>query len=310
MSSSTYLARAIQGLLQAQMGTYSEGSLVVRSTGATGTVPKHAFAIPIVDDQLHEDATVFVQANPDTSDGSWAVTDAGVELPVQSLQGGERMNLDAGVECRWDPELSGIEATSEVASGGLTGGILRTVRGTLRQLRLAKSFGSTPESQDFFRAQVSHYPGAVLAWLACYPADSSSGPSLGPQTARVSAGRRMWAHEWALSLITSRTASQELRIREGDQLRDDCLELLTDRCAYRGLQLSYREPGIEIIDARLARVTASSYVDLVRFATIYPLTRRDERTFTDWLMTRNVIRTEDQTPYPEIDLVDETLVHS
>ncbi len=306
MSASTYFARAIQALLQAQMGTYSSGNLLVRSTGASGTVPKHAFAIPIVDDQLHEDALVFMQANPDTDDGSWPVTDSGTEIPVQSVQGGNHVNQVADVECRWDPELTGIEETSEVATGGLTGGQQRTERGTLRQVRMYKSLGSRPEAQDFFRAKVAHYPAGVLCWVGSGPGDGAAGPSLGPNTARVGAGRKIYQHEWQLWLITSRQASAEQRTREGDQLRDDMLELLSDRDVYRGLTLS-SAVGIQVIDARLSSVTGSSYVDVVRFSSLFVLTKRDERTFNDWLTTRMVIQTEDQPPYPELDIVDTTI---
>jgi len=213
VSASTYFARAIQALLQAQMGMYSSGNLLMRSTGATGTVPAHAFAIPILDNQLHEDALVFVQANPDTEDGSWEVTDSGTEIPVQSVQGGNHINQAAGVECRWDPELTGIEETSVVAVGGLTGGVQRTGRGTLRQVRMYKSLGSVPEAQDFFRAKVAHYPAGVLTWVASSPADGVSGPSLGPNTGRVGANRRLFQHDWQLFLVTSRQASAEERTR-------------------------------------------------------------------------------------------------
>lgn len=300
-------ARAIIGLLQQLQGDYSTGHLLVRSTGATGSVPAHSYAIPIVDGSLVPEAIVRVEENPATTDHAWPVTSSGVLVDVTSLQGGAHVNQVAGVECRWDEPLDGIEATSEVATGGLTGGAAYANPGTLKCLREHRSIGSRVAAQDLLAARVGDFPAAVLAWVASYPVDGSVSATSGPNSARLGAGKRIFKHEWELALIASRLESSDERSNELDRVRNDVMEVLTDTTAYRRAVISSPQ-GIEILDGRSALVTATSYIDVVRFTTSYCLRRRDSQAFADWLKTRVRMQTAAQgTPATKIDIPDVTV---
>lgn len=297
------IARSVVSILQTLQGDYSSGQLLVRSTGATGTLPAYSHAIPVVDGALAEDSIVRVEKNTATSDGSWPVVDSGTLVSVTSLQGGSHVNLAAGVECRWDPEISGIEEASEVAPGGLAGGTRLASVGALRQVRVY--FELTQEvARDLFRAEVGEFPAAVLAWDSETPAEGSVSAVFGSSPGRQGRNKRAFKAQWNLFLISSRLDQASQRKREGWTLRDDVLELLTDRTAWRGCTVSLPQ-GIEIIEARVFHVSPTSYVDVVRFTTSYTLKTRDERTWNDWLRTRLVQRFDEPDPGAgDIDVPD------
>lgn len=302
-------ARAIMGLLQLLQGTYSSGSLLVKSTGATGTLPAHSYAIPIVAGALTPEAIVRVEENPATTDRSWPITSAGVAVAVTSLQGGSHVNLAAGTECRWDVPITGIEATSEVTAGGLTGG---TLVGPLKCLREHRSIGSQDAAKALLEARVGDFPAAVLAWVGSYPQDGSVSATVGSNSARAGASSRIFKHEWELALIASRLESSDERAGELDYVRDEVLATITDTTAYRRAVISSPQ-GIDVLEAKSAIVLPTSFVDVIRFTTSWTLKRRDNANYHDWLKSRIRIQTALGTPDPphptpaKIDVPDVTV---
>lgn len=300
-------ARSIIGLLQRLQGDYSTGKLLVCSTGATGSVPAHSYAVPIVDGSLIPEAIVRVEENPATADHSWPVTSSGVLVDVTSLQGGAHVNLAAGVECRWDDPIDGIEATSEVAAGGLTGGAAYANAGTIKCLREHRSIGSQVAAQDLLSARVGDFPAAVLAWVASYPVDGSVSATVGSNSARAGSSKRLFRHEWELALIASRLESSDERAGELDMVRSEVLATITDATAARRVVLSSPQ-GIDVLEARSAMVTPTSFVDIIRFTTSWTLRRRDSQVFHDWEKTRIRVQTSAQgTPATKIDIPDITV---
>jgi hypothetical protein len=237
-----------------------------------------AMLCPVVGGTENDAACLKVETNPATPDGSWPVTTAGTEVAVTSLQGGNHVNLSAGTRLNFDEELPGATA---ILSSAMAGGSQLESFGALRQVKLYKDLGNQIDAKSFFAAQVRDYPAAVLTWAATTPGDGSVSPALGADGTRVSRGKRIYAHEWTLFVISSRLDSKDRRKREGDVLRDDILEMLTDRESFRGVPLS-NPNGIKVIDARLASTTSTAYVDVIRFVTWFILKRTDSRTFNDW----------------------------
>jgi len=282
--------RAIMGLLQTLMGDYSTGQLLVKSTGATGTVPAHSYAIPILAGAMTPEAIVRVEENPATTDRSWPVTSAGVLVTVTSLQGGAHVNLAAGTECRWDDPITGIEATSEVSAAGLTGGAAYADAWTLRCLRDYRSIGDRTAAQDLASARVGDFPAAVLAWVASYPQDGSVSATVGSNSARAGTSKRIFKHEWELSIISSRLESPEERGGEIDLVRSEVLATITDATAYRRMTISSPQ-GIDVMEARSTSGTPTSFIDVIRFTTSWTLKRRDTAVFHDWLKSRIRIQT-------------------
>lgn len=301
--STTDIARAITGALQPLMGAAATGQLFVHSTGATGTVSAGAVAVPILGGALFEEGAVFVKKNSATADGSWPVVLAGTLINVEALQGGLVANQVGGTIYRWDPPLTGIEATSASNGAGLTGGALT---GSLRQVRSYKELARA-DAQTFFRAQLAEFPGVALAWESTAPLDGALAAAPAPRTARVGRGRMLFRDTWILWVVTSRLDSDTARTQEGDILRDAILETLLDtRCARNVLQLS-QTPGVTILDARVASVTPTSYVDMIRFGTTRTLEHTDAAVYNDWLKTRIRQQTATQGVNPAIDIPDYTI---
>ncbi len=294
-------SRGIMAALSVLQGGTATGSILVHSTAATGSVPAHAHLVPIVGGALQEDAIVRVDKNPATEGGAWPVVLAGTSVTVSAVQGGTRGNLAAGTELLWDPPLSGI-ATKSATVAGLSGGTWLDTFGSLKDLRQFR--GLSPDvAQDLLRAQAGMMPAAVLAWASCGPVSGSVSAAYGATQDRAGRGVRLWKNHWDLFLVTSRQSDLAIRLREGDQLRDDVLEVLTDRVAVRGQVLSSPQ-GIEILDARQYASTPTSFVDVVQFTTSYALVKRDAQAFSDWLVTRYRSFYEKGTHPAELDVPD------
>lgn len=286
------VTRGLQALLQVLQGSYSSGAVTMTATGADVEVRAHAFGVPIVDGAEDESRLVKVEKNAAADTGYWTVTAAGTDVNVTSVQGGAHVNLPAATQVRWDPPMAGIEPLGAVAAGGLTGGARSTAFGALRQVRHYKDRGLQSALQ-FFQSQVADYPAALLSWESTSPADGASIPGIGADSTRLGNGRRMFAHNFELGVITSRRDGADIRRKEGDQLRDDLLELLTDRVSFRGCPISTGR-GLQIVEARFLAVTQAVYIDVIRFACQYELKRREKREFHDWLTTRMQIEYEVQ----------------
>jgi hypothetical protein len=299
--SSTANARAICGALQPLVGTAATGKLLVRSTGATGTVAAGSCAIPVVGGSLLEDAAVFV-AEPDSGD-SWTVHSTGDLVDVVSLHGGTIANQAAATEYRWDPPLTGIEATSESdASAPVAGG---TLVGPLKQVRVYKH-ASEAGADAFFRSQLSTFPGAVLAWESLAPRSGTLGPSPGPRTDRSGKARMLYRLTWVLYLVTSRLESEGTRRREADIVRDAVVNELFGRGRVRGLWVS-TEPGVEILEARPFAVTPSFYVDILRLGTNITLSRRETTDYANWATSVIQAIEPEATPLDELTRLDVTV---
>jgi hypothetical protein len=300
------VARGILAAIQPVMGPAATGALLVRSTSATGTLPAGSVALPVVDGALTEEGAVFAQKNPATADGSWAVTSAGVAVTVEALLGGTPANLPPiGTEYRWDPPVTGVESTSE-SSSAVTGGSFSGAFGGLLAAKHYKDLGGQIDAGTFFRAQLAQFPGVVLSWSGSTPLDGANAARPGPRSSRTGRGKILYRHEWLLWVVTSRLDSASSRTREGDVIRDDLMEMLTESRCVRGVFQVSNSPGLEILDARPFAVTPTSYVDLLRLGTTNTLVRRNTATYTDWLNTRLRQQTDEQDD-EKLDLPDVTI---
>ena len=205
--------------------------------------------------------------------------------------------------------LAGIEETSPIDTGGMVGGTQSSAFGALRQVRQYRTLGSPDDAEQFFLGQVGDYPAAVLSWQASYPWDGSSTASGASDTTRIADGERLFRHEWRIQVVTSRLESEYRRRREGDTVRDNLMERLTDEIAHRGLCLSNPD-GLTVIEARLAGLTPTTFIDVIRLTSSYVLKLREDEDFADWEQTRLRLQTEKQgsppQESPEIDVPDIT----
>jgi hypothetical protein len=300
-------ARAIEARLQKLQGSAGTGQLRVRATGADVVLPPGECAVPLVDNALNEQATIFVRPNPTAPSSDkvkgWTVTSAGTLVDVETLQGGAGVNLPGSIECRWDPPLAGLEETATLEPAGVTGATSSAELGSIALFRHYKQI-ATGDIDELFRAQVYAFPAAILAWGTTSPLDGPISGSPGPRTARVGASAMLAKHGWLLYLVTSRLEEEGIRRREGEILRDRVLRRLHNarRTRDRAFVVS-NEPGTEVLAARVFRVTPTSYVDVVEFATIYTLTPdNDEPDANPWLRTHYKQLTPAQGPAVPLEL--------
>lgn len=307
MIGSNYLLSALQSLLQPLQGSLSSGTVTARATGQTPvTVPAGLFGVPCVGSSSDDEASVFVKRNPATEDGSWVVTQSGAELPVESVQGGERTNIDSGTEVEWTEEIDGLYPFGTIADS-VTGGANSEKLGALRKVIAYKDLGSRPDSASFFAAQLGEFPAAVFCWSATTPANSSSLYDVGPDNTRISRDGRLYVHQFDLMLVTARLSMASRRRREGDVIRDNVVQLIQDRWECRGLKLSSGPKGIQVADARLANLTDAAYVDVIRFGTMTAIHRLEERTFAPWI-TSHLQATRDTSAGPKLTVDDKQRV--
>ena len=269
-SNTLYASRALLGLFSWLQGPFATGNVVVRSTGATGTLPAQTFLVPVRTGQLDEGGCILVLRNPATQNGSWPVTAAGSTVPVAALQGGPAGNTPAGTAYRILPEMAGLEPVATSAAG-LSGGAYTRV---LKQVRYYRDSGTVERARALYNAQVTEYPAIVYSWVGDGPADGAISSHYGPSVTRPGRNKRVFRAAYVAHIVTSRLDSTDQRTRQGDVLRDQVLRLLTDRIAYRGLRVS-GSPGIQLIGARLLELRETIYVDQVDFALSYTLSKDD-----------------------------------
>jgi len=295
------VARAICAALQPLTGPAASGKLLVRATGASVVLKPGAMAVPIRG-SLDESGIAFVQPNAANAAG-WTVTAAGTLVDVAALHGGPIGNSESGTVFRWAPTISGLEETATADASGISGGAFLAVS-PIRQVRLYKQIDRA-DVEQLFRAQVSESPALVLAWEATQPLGGSMGSSPGPRTARTGVDTVLYRHTWSLFLITSRLDTEGERRDEGDAIRDAVMGRLHQRAVARKLRLS-NSPGTEILEARVYKVTPTSYVDLIRVGTIASMQFQGDAQFNDWMRTRIREQTTEQGS-AKIDLPDITV---
>jgi hypothetical protein len=263
-------ARSVMSILSPLMGERSSGWVLVRATGAPATLPKNSYAVPVVGGQVHFDA--LIKSLPEST-----IDPAGTLVPAASVLAGAITNLAPGTPLRWDPPIDGIEAVSEVAPAGFTGGMSARGYGAVRQVKLYEQIGSATAATDLFAAKVGHFPALVLSW------DQSAHPTdIVTRKSRVSIQFR---EHWLLSIVASRHDGSDQRRHEALEVLEAATQLLADRSEMDGEIISLPCP-LRVESRRRIAVAPTSYVYAVAFNTMHTLERREWRTIADWLRTR------------------------
>lgn len=275
------IERGLQVILGELMGTPGTGTLVVRSTSGTVSLPAGSFALPIIGGQMEESGAVFVSKNPATEDGSWLIDTNAEEVAIEAMQGGTVGNHPPGTQFRWFPTIPGIE---ELAEGTTDGGVNDSSFGAVRQLRTYRSFGKQ-DWQDFYSAQLGDFPGIALTWTGLGPADGPNFAAPGPRTARMGSRGILYRHHWGVWLVTSRVDGEGARRGEAMVLHQRVADILQGRTGARGIRVS-TNPGITVISGRPVKASPESYVDEIVFDSTFVRENRSATGANPWLTTR------------------------
>lgn len=281
MSGILRTARAIFSILSPMTGTGSTGNLTVASTSGTPVLPKNTYCVPIVGGAPNYDALLKTTA-------ATTLSTSGVSVPCKSILGGTQANLAAATSVRWNPQQSGVQAASVVASGGLTGGAFATSFGSVKSIRMYEQIGTAQQQRDLFAAKVGRFPALVLMW------DSS------PTAERASKRESLVDENFVLAVVASRLDSDEERRAEGLHIMEEASERLHGRCAVDGEVFSAPEPLLVNSRQRLV-TTESSYIYVIRFSVQRTLVGREPtRTFANLDKFRHDASTADAPVLPVI----------
>jgi hypothetical protein len=279
---------ALSVALSQLQGTPSTGKMVVRSTGATGTIPALSVGVPVNRGAFDWPQAVFVTKNRNTADRSWPVTSAGTEVTVETIQGGAASASYSGAY-KWFPAITGIEEQSTLLEP-LTAGVDNAGLDALKDLRFLASLQDDNAKNAFLKAGLGNFPAALLVWSSTAPLGGpGAAASPGPRAARMSAKVIKVQHNWSLFLVSARMDSQLHRALESTSLRDSVLSMLSDCVNVGGWPVSMSSSPTKIIEARVADVTPTSCIEIVRFQTIETLEGkviRDARRPRPWNKTR------------------------
>lgn len=291
MSGILLVARAVMTLLGPMTGTGATGNLTVASTGATGTVPKNSYAIPVVNGQLSKHVLLKTTAQA-------AVTSAGTAVPAKALFGNTASNLAAGTAIVWDPPLTGIEARSVVRTGGLTGSVAASGRQSVTEIRFYEGLRKVL-TQDLLRSGIGRFPAIVIAWEGSRERDEL--------------GRRVdiIEEQFVLFVVTSRKDSDDARRGEGLDIFEEACDRLTRREVCDGERFTATAP-LKIRRRTSFDYGAEHYVYSATFTVDRSLTRREPSDapgwtgWADWELTRIDATTNSGTD-PEVPIVTEDL---
>lgn len=283
MSGIIRTARAIMTLLGPMTGVSATGNVTVHSTGATGTMPKNTYGIPVLGGSPGHPGElsphVLVKTTAETN-----VVLAGTSVPVKTVLGSAAANLAAATDILWLPRVTGIEARSAVATPGLTGGTQATGYGSVQQIRFYEEMRAG-NAVDILKANLGLFPAMVLTWDGSVEADAAG---------------RQWDHVdemWSLFIVASRKEAHALRAYEGFELIDEARERLTRRESVDDENFSSPGP-IHIRGSGRIAVGAEYYLYDVRFSTTRTIAKRDPRSFATWMTAQYDLATDEAVPLP------------
>jgi hypothetical protein len=265
----------------------------VRMYSATGTVeiPRGTYAYPLVGASgataVALDARRPVKVLATGRAASWAVGTTGADVPFLSAIGGVRHNFPAGTRFVFQPPVEGLTGPA-LSPSGFGGGADPTSFGSLFDLAMAEQLSGPALDVDMRRAQLSRFPAAVLTWRELAPADGSSVPT-NQRGTRVGANSVLYRSAYTLHVICSRLDDAAWRRQEAMQIVCELLELLTDRVEADHETVS-SPGGVQVQDVRPTPVRQEIFqrwiVYSVDLNTSLSLSKREGRTFHDWLLTR------------------------
>lgn len=266
-------------------GVRSTCSVTVKATGADVVLPANTYAFAVVTsaaglagaDQHRLIKTIEAKT----------VTSAGVSVPIMSMAGGSDMNLPIGTVLRWDPQISGVEATSTLTSA-MTGGLTLDEPGYVKRIVSLEGLGAGESARAFWAAQApALFPAIVVAW-------ESAGEAV-----RKGSGRQVQLHQFRIYVVTSRLENDMRRRHDGHTVLDAVREILCDRAEADGE--SFSNVPIQLGNMGRLALAPSSYVYWVDVIVSHSTTKRELRSFASWLKTREQLTATPRSGYDETD---------
>jgi len=281
------LARALLAAMAPATGIRASGSLAVTAPAGGGevTIPRNAYAVPVVSGQLRHDWLFKVGPNPATlnpnqTGGDWPIADGATEsVALVSNLGGARHNLPLGTVFRWLPPVPGIAETAalDVAT---TGGVDSTI---LRRAAYFEDVSPAIVAKDLFAGSLTDFPAAAVIWSTSSPVEGRTSGA-GQGSTRVGQGLRFIRETFTIVVAAGDNTSDTRRRSNGLVAVQAITRLITDRRVNDDCEvLSAIGAGVEVVTRRRLTRTQNLYVYDITVRLNSLLRRVETRTFNQWL---------------------------
>lgn len=306
------LARDIAAAISPTTGTRGTGKVIMKSKPGKGTtfIPRNWFLYPVLNGAARDELVFKVAEGPfkakfpngkrkkaseDEPDaGSWfEVSEQGTEVDILSIVGGERHNLKRGTKFRLDPAHPDVEVEC-VLIDDIKDGAEPTWLGGCKSVVQFETLGGASATLDAFRSAAGKFPAVIIVWDGSEPADGTTQSSLERGATRAGPSQQLFKERFNLFVISQRSDSDHMRRNEGLKLLDDISFWLTDATEIDGQQFSVPS-GVQIRARQRIAGDGNAYQQLYVYVLQVSVTalwrRYDVRTFNDWLLARNEVRT-------------------
>lgn len=269
-------ARHLMAVLAPLTGERAEGTITIttRADVPELEIPLNFHLLPVL--QSAEGNGALAPQLPFRVAEAGVATPDGVTFPVTSVLGGTVHNLPDSTVFRCaleDNRIASIEASSLIE-----GATNYTGTGALKQILMYETIGNSSAQRDLFLAKLAgRTPAAVIVW------ESSGSPTFyAPNHTKL-------AEQWAIHVVVSRFDAGELRALEGLEILDMVSELLGLRVGVDGADIT--NGAIKILGRQRTATTDSAYIYTLRIGTSTVVTRRDDRSFPEYLRTKYTLVT-------------------
>lgn len=223
-------AIALSACLRSLTGTPASGTATARATGSNTPISLRQFAFPVVTGAggvqgIDWQAPFWVTAGATVSAG-------GTSVAIESVFGGERGNLSAGMELALFPTVDGLERTM-VVNADLTGGANEPSPLGLRSVTWIEAPVGGSLGEELVRQAQAQTPSAIVVWNGS-PAEEPSG-----QASAIVRDR------WQVVVAVSREDGHHVRGYAALYLVGIITALLRGRSTIEGAVVS--TPGIKIL---------------------------------------------------------------
>lgn len=277
-------ARGLMALLQPATGSRSEGTATL--VGADVVLRPGTYAYPVVGDE-RPDQLFKVKKNPDTEDGSWLVTSAGLVVTFVSNVGGAVQNLPIGTVLQMSPPIAGLSSQRFAIDAAFVGGADPVGYGALYDVVMANNLNGPAVSLDLQRSALKRFPSAVVSWEDTVPSDGSTVPQQGR---RVQVGRfdLLMHSTYVVSVVSSRADSSAERRHQGLFLVGLIAQLLSGRNQV-DTELVSNPSGVQLREVHAQRGPQEIYQKFDIYNLVFGLEQNvhtiDQRTYNEWLLT-------------------------
>jgi len=278
-------------------GTRATGSVTARASSATpATIPVNTYGVPVVitASSSRLDFRRMIKTTAEVT-----VRQAGTEVPIMSMLGGDYQGLPEGTEIHWYPEaLPGIHPHAVVTTGGTTGGVSSEGLVAVKQVLSFESLGAQKVAEAIWKAGTNDFPAVIVAWEG-----ASDGRVVG-------VGQTLKQHSLTAFVVVTRFDGHNARREQGEAV----LSAVEHELSYRAQvddEIFSSPPTVPGPINRYA-MDPGSYVYAFKFSANHATKRQDHRdgTYTRWLRSRQKIQTPDdgtiQPPADPLVVVDQT----